>query len=197
MRAPGFLLEDLAYGQNVVELTVSEVGTNPDCHEYVDVPITLTSDCEYAFGSNFRPYQYGTTLDTSEASEASSGLAIVHPTWNDDEGAFDSLPVGVTSDSTTFSVSWAGTLTLENDIEVSTASSTILQFVVLCALLALSALAYYIVRARRDKRALKKHHIREVELPTTTTNPMSPHATSPVRALAKVPQQDVVATAVV
>ena len=109
VRAPGYLLDDLAYGQNEVRLRVSESGDDPACHTYADVPISLVSDCEYARGSAFAPYQYGTILDTSGASASSSGLAIVHPAWSDGDRAFeaDTLPAGVAGDATTFSVSWA------------------------------------------------------------------------------------------
>ena len=83
--------------------------------------------------------------------------------------------------------------TAESALAVQTASAGIFLLLVLATLLAVSAVAYYVYRARRSKRArLSKRAVREVELPTTT-NPMSPHATSPVRALAKAPEVEAAA----
>ena len=100
----GVRLDALPYGQTEVLLALSESGVDAYCHEYNDVPVRIASACE----SETEPYQYRTALD---ASASRTGLAIVHPTWNDDAGAFDAdtRPVGVAGDEATFSVSWDAT----------------------------------------------------------------------------------------
>ncbi|KAK7249167.1 calcium ion binding protein [Aureococcus anophagefferens] len=105
VRPPGYTLDEIPYGQTEVLLLVSEV----DCHEYVDIPVKVVSECEFN-GDTYQndPYQYLTELDTSGASSSSSGLAVVHPVWVPDDLAFDedTLPGGLAGDEATFSVHW-------------------------------------------------------------------------------------------
>ena len=189
---PGYTLDELEYGFNQIWLQVEENGANPYCHEYNDIPLILWSECE-ANGDTYQndPYQYLT-----EQGGEHGALTVVHPVWTGDEFDEDTLPIGIAGDEATFSVSWLEPTTAESELDVQTASASILVLVVLCALLAFSALVYYIYRARRDSHAHSKRAVREVELPTTTANPMSPHATNPVRTLAAAPKQMIEASAV-
>ncbi|KAH8043901.1 calcium ion binding protein [Aureococcus anophagefferens] len=90
-------------------LNVEVAGDPVDCHEYVDIPVKVVSECEFN-GDTYQndPYQYLTELDTSGAPSSSSGLAVVHPVWVPDDLAFDedTLPGGLAGDEATFSVHW-------------------------------------------------------------------------------------------
>jgi len=68
------------YGQSEVELVIeTRFGKANECLEYIDLPVTIVSNCEY----NTLTYQYRTDLD-----ETTNEVSVVHPVFDNQTLAF-------------------------------------------------------------------------------------------------------------